>query len=82
MTDRPTPFLIIFLDSNGKYQQLTTSAHAVCGMVPDHIWVFGKPETKEEIELYTTVYPIASYYGNNGNRITIINTNDYIKDHS
>jgi hypothetical protein len=74
---RPTPFLIVSLDSNGKYHQLTASANAVCGMVPDHIWIFGMPKTKEEIELYTTVYPVASFYGN---RLTHINTNDYSKD--
>lgn len=76
---RPTPFIVVFLDHNGKYHTLTSSSHAVCGMVPDHIWIFGEPKTATEIEMYTSVYPVASYYGN---RITHINTNDYIKDYS
>jgi hypothetical protein len=71
--------MIVFLDKQGKYHQLTSTSYSVCGMVPEHIWIFGEPVTVAEKEVYTTVYPVASYYGN---RITHINTHDYIKDYS
>ena len=73
---RPSGFLMVFLDSSGKYHLLTTKSHVVCGMSPDHVWVFGTPQTPEELEVYNTVFPVAA---SRKNCLTLINTNDFRK---
>ena len=72
---KPTPFLMVFLDCEGNYRVLSEPDHSR-GMSPDHVWVFGKPQTQKQLETYNVIFPVAAA---RKNCLTEINTNDYCK---